>query len=121
MATSAQAQKARSTAARKAYEITATADDDTEVRFPNELGLPPARVQVEIEPAGRASASYLASNWRISGETTKEEIVLVKTPAKGSGAKDAQAVAFVSDVGGATQEPESAQAPKSKAKPKAKK
>lgn len=125
MATSAEFQKGRSTPARRAYAISATADEDVEVRFPNTLNVPPERVQVEIEPAGPTSAAYLASDWKISAETTQEEIVLVKSPAQGSGAKDAQALAFVSDVAGAPAagEPEAAAAktPKGKAKPKAKK
>lgn len=120
MATSAILSKARSAPDRRAYEIISTSDADVRVTIPNDFGS--AGVAVLIEPAriGRGGAfppEYLASNWRISEDTTADEIVLQKTPAKGSSSAVPQAVAFVP-----VPEAESAAAPAaSDAAPKSKK
>lgn len=104
MATTATLSKARSTPDRRAYEITAPADEDVSVTLPNDFGS--ADVTVQIEPAGRGIPSdYAASRWRISDQTTNEEIVLVKSPAKGSGSPVPQAVVFVPVKGAAAAEP----------------
>src|SRR5262245_59160655 len=95
MPTSATFLKARSTAAAKVYEITSTSPDDTDVSFPNDFGTEDVLVQIEPAAAGEMPADYLASDWRISDDTTAEEIVLRKTPGPASASGKPQAVAVV--------------------------
>jgi len=92
VATSAVFSKGRSTSDRKAYEVTSTSDGDTRVALPNDFGSTDVVVLIEPARPGNVPADYLASNWRISEETSEDEIVLEKTPAPGSASK---AVVFV--------------------------